>query len=62
MPDNKKLKGAPDRTRINVHEPYEVEYWTKKFGISSQQLRGAVKSVGVSAKNVKTYLDTKRTK
>jgi len=62
MPDNKKLKGAPDRTRINVHESYEVEYWTKTLGVSPQQLRGAVKAAGVSVKNVKAYLDAKRAK
>ena len=61
MTDNKKLKSIQDRVRINVNEPYEVEYWTKKFGISSQQLRGAVRAVGVSVKRVSGYLAAKRT-
>jgi hypothetical protein len=60
MTDNKKLKGIQDKVRINVNEAYEVEYWTKKFGISPQQLRGAVRAVGVSVKRVREYLAAKR--
>ena len=60
MTDNKKLKGIQDRIRINVNEPYEVEYWTKKFKVSPQQLRGAVRVVGVSVQRVSEYLNAKR--
>jgi Protein of unknown function (DUF3606) len=27
--DNLTKKGAPDRSKINMHEDYEVKYWTK---------------------------------
>ncbi len=60
MTDNKKLKGMQDRIRINVHEPYEVEYWSKKFKVTPAQLRGAVKAVGVMSKRVQAYLSEKR--
>jgi hypothetical protein len=59
MTDNKKIKGIQDKVRINVNEPYEVEYWTKKFKVSPQQLRGAVRAVGVSVKRVSEYLKAK---
>jgi len=28
-----KMKKARDRNRIEVHEHYELRYWTKKFGV-----------------------------
>ena len=43
-------------SRINVHERYEVEYWSKKFGVTADQLRAAVAKVGVSAKAVEDEL------
>jgi len=54
--DNKEKTGSPDRDRINVHENYEVEYWTKELGISSEQLRNAVAAVGTSAEEVRKYI------
>ena len=56
MPDDKTLRGPQDATRINVHEDYEVAYWTKKFGCTKEQLQAAVKKVGVSAKTVEEEL------
>ncbi len=54
--DNKKQTGSPDRDKINVNEDYEVEYWSKKFNITPQKLRDAVKSAGVNVKDVEKYL------
>ena len=52
-----KTKTAPqDRLRINVHEKYEVEYWTHKFGCTTEQLMAAVAKVGVMAKDVEAEL------
>jgi Protein of unknown function (DUF3606) len=56
MPDDKNRQGGADRTRVNVHESYEVEYWTKKFGCSAEKLKAAVKKVGVMAKDVEAEL------
>jgi hypothetical protein len=47
--DDLKNRGAQDRARVNVHEDHEVAYWTKKWGISKEQLAAAVKKAGVSA-------------
>jgi hypothetical protein len=52
MSDDLKNKGAQDRSRINVNEEHEVRYWTKKFGVSADQLKKAVEAVGTSAEAV----------
>jgi Protein of unknown function (DUF3606) len=43
-----------DRCKVNLHEPREVEYWTRKFGCSAEQLRAAVAKVGSSVPVVQT--------
>ncbi|MEL1244985.1 DUF3606 domain-containing protein [Flavobacterium sp. DGU11] len=62
MSDNKKKTGEPDRSLINTSEKYEMEYWTKKFSVSPQQLTGAVRAVGSNAKDVEKYLKDKNDK
>ena len=60
MSDNKSKKDYRDKSRINTSEPYEVQYWTKKWGISRQQLQGAVTATGsTSVKKVEEYLKKK---
>lgn len=46
MVDDPKISGSQDRQRINLHERYEVEYWTSKWQISREQLAEAVKKAG----------------
>ncbi len=29
------LTAPQDAAKINVHEKYELEYWTKKFGVTA---------------------------
>lgn len=52
MADNLKDRGPPDRSRINVHEDWDLVYWTKEFGVSPAQLKAAVDKVGPSAQRV----------
>jgi len=54
--DDKKNVGSPDRDLINTSENYELEYWAKKFGVSIDQLKTAVKAVGNSAAAVEEHL------
>ena len=54
--DNKTKTGSPDNKLINTSENYEVEYWSKEFGVSAEQLRAAVKAVGNSVAAVKKHL------
>lgn len=57
--DNKTKTGSPDRDRINVNEDYELQDWSKKFGVSRDELKKAVKEVGTSAEAVAKYLKGK---
>jgi hypothetical protein len=52
MADDLKDRGAQDRSRVNVHEDYEVRYWTQKWDVSKEQLTAAVQKVGVSVNAV----------
>ncbi len=54
--DNKTKTGSPDSDLINMSEDYEVQYWSKKFGVSAEHLKTAVKAVGNSAKAVAKHL------
>ena len=56
MPDDKTKTGGQDRKRINVHEEYELRDWSTKFGISTEELKRAVKQVGDSAEAVRKHL------
>jgi hypothetical protein len=37
--DDLKNRASPDRSKINMHEPYEVKYWTKELGVNRDQFR-----------------------
>jgi hypothetical protein len=56
MADDLKMTGKQDRDRINLEEDYEVRDWAKKFGVSEEQLRSAVKAAGPMAKDVQRHL------
>lgn len=56
MADNKQDAGAQDRSRINVHEEYEVRHWTEALGVTREELEKAVSEVGVSANAVREHL------
>jgi hypothetical protein len=54
--DDLNKKSAADRTKINMHEPWEVDYWTNELGISKSELEKAVKKVGSSPDAVRKEL------
>ncbi len=56
MADDKTLRSPQDSSRIAMSEDYEVEYWTKKFGVSRDKLQQAVDAAGNSASAVEKYL------
>lgn len=49
MSDDETNRGPQDASRINIHEDYEVAYWTRKFDVSRTELEAAIGRVGVSA-------------
>ena len=59
MSDDKTNRGPQDRARINVHEPYELSYWSKTLGVSPERLRQLVQTYGVSANTIKQVLGKK---
>lgn len=56
MADDKNARGPQDSSRIAMGEDYEVQYWTKKFGVSRDQLQKAVDAVGNGADAVEKHL------
>jgi len=60
MADDKSKPGGQDRRRINVNEDYEVRDWSKRLGVSPEQLKDAVKAVGSNAKDVEAHPRLKR--
>ena len=56
MADDKQQAGGQDRSRINVNEDYELQYWKQKFGVSAEQLKAAVAAVGTQADAVEARL------
>jgi hypothetical protein len=56
MSDDKTNRGAADRSRINIHEDYELRDWSKRLGVSPEELKKAVQQVGTSAEAVRKHL------
>jgi hypothetical protein len=56
MADDLTNRGPADRTRVNIHEPWEVRWWCREFGCTEQQLRDAVRAVGVMSHHVRAHL------
>lgn len=54
--DNLQRPGPEDPKKINVNQPWEIDYWTKELGISKEKLRSLVKKVGPEVSNVKEEL------
>lgn len=54
--DDKNKRGPQDASKVNVNEDYELRYWTKRFNISEERLREAVKEVGPSVSAIEEYL------
>lgn len=56
MSDDKSNTGVQDRIRINVNEDYELRDWSKKLGITPEELRAVVQEVGPLVSDVKAKL------
>jgi hypothetical protein len=56
MSDDKSIRGPADAQRINLHEDYEVQYWTTELEITEEKLRETVRKVGVMAADVRKAL------
>jgi hypothetical protein len=56
MADNPDIRGAQDRSRINMNQDHEVRYWTQKFSVTKEQLQQAVSQAGPMADDVERRL------
>jgi hypothetical protein len=48
MSDDLNKRGPQDASRVNVNEEWELRYWTKKLGVTEEELKAAVEKVGVN--------------
>jgi len=53
-------KETPDHSKINIHDPVVVKWWSHELGVSREQLRGLVDRVGNSATAVRKELDREK--
>jgi hypothetical protein len=56
MSDDKSKKRPLDAFKINVHEDYELRYWSKTLKVSPDELKEAVSKVGPQASRVRQFL------
>jgi hypothetical protein len=54
--DHLTKREQPDRSKINMHESFEVKYWTHQLGVSRERLQQVVDKVGNSAATVRKEL------
>lgn len=54
--DDLKNRGQPDRSKINMHEPHEVKYWSHQLKVDRVKLQALVDKVGNSAAAVRKEL------
>jgi hypothetical protein len=45
---------------VNLSQDYEIRYWTKLFGVSEEQLKEGVKTVGSSAQQLAQHFGWKQ--
>jgi len=56
MADDKGQRDYRDRERINVHEDYELHFWSKELGLTPEKLKETVKQLGVMVTDVRKTL------
>lgn len=60
MAQDRTSSAGQDRQRINLNEDYEVRDWSKKFGVSADELKQAVNAVGNEASKVEEYFAARK--
>lgn len=57
MADDLKQTGKPDDARIDPDQDHELSYWSRKLGVSRDELRSAVQAAGPMVKDVQRHLN-----
>jgi AraC-like DNA-binding protein len=50
------ISRAQDHWRVNLAEEWEITFWSREFGCTESELKGAVRQVGDVAGDVRAYL------
>jgi hypothetical protein len=56
MPDNLEKKIPLDKSRVNLSQRHEIDYWCKEFNISENKLKELVKLHGISVAEIRNNL------
>ena len=56
MSDSLKNRGAADRKRVNVNEPWELRWWCQQLDVPPKKLKATVQKVGVMVRDVRQSL------
>ena len=56
MADNLKILRPEDPRKININQPWEVQYWSNELGCTQSKLRMAVSAVGPMVEDVRKWL------
>ena len=56
MPDNLNRRRPEDPRKINVSQPWEIQYWSDVLGCTPDKLRRAVNAVGPMVSDVERWL------
>ena len=60
MSDDKSKRDKRDRNKVSGSEDYEIDYFKKKFNVSSQAVTGAIRATGSNdRKTLEKYLAEK---
>ena len=54
--DDLHIKRPEDPTKVNIHEDWELDYWSRELHIPKDELIEIVKKVGVYVSDVKEEL------
>jgi hypothetical protein len=52
-----KAKKVVDYNCIDLREPYELAYWSRRFGVSREQMAEAIQKVGTNVEDIAIALD-----
>ena len=55
-----KERSTSTTSMLSIHDKYEIEYWSTKFGLSAEELLKAVEEVGNSSIDVKEHIRRKQ--
>jgi uncharacterized protein DUF3606 len=56
--DPLKAEKVADHNCIDLREPYELAYWSRRFGVSTEQLADAIHKVGTNVEDVAIAVDS----